>query len=360
MEKSFKNNNFIIAPVMGNFIGAGLQNNNIFDIGSSRNRDNCLAPFVELKSLFLRNGVELNTVDINRSMNAKFEVHLDVQKRVDHNVPSYLILGESPQVFPINGNGKYLEKYRRIFTWRDDLVDGKKFIKIQLPNQFSSIQSAGQKSEKKLCCLIGSNKTLPKKILVDLYSERVRTIRWFESFAPQDFDLFGNDWNFPAAMPGINNRILHKIKKCLSKEGSVYFPSYKGVVASKVETMKNYRFSICYENIRDLPGYITEKIWDCFFAGCVPIYWGASNVTDYIPEDCFIDRRKFVHHADLYEFMVSMTDAEYIAYQERIAIFLSSDKSRSFSAEVFAETIVNTITRDLDLSVYGWISGGAN
>lgn len=30
----------------------------------------------------------------------------------------------------------------------------------------------------------------------------------------------------------------------------------------------------CFENVRDLPGYITEKIFDCFFAEYIPIYWG--------------------------------------------------------------------------------------
>lgn len=43
--------------------------------------------------------------------------------------------------------------------------------------------------------------------------------------------------------------------------------------------------------MRGEKGYITEKIFDCFFPGVIPIYWGAENVTDYIPQDTFIDRR---------------------------------------------------------------------
>jgi hypothetical protein len=113
--------------------------------------------------------------------------------------------------------------------------------------------------------------------------------------------------------------------------------------------MQQYRFSICYENVRDLPGYVTEKIWDSFFAGCVPIYWGASNITSYIPEDCFIDRRKFTSHDELYRFMVSMSESEYITYQERIEAFLVSEKARPFSAEAFSEIIVNTILKDLSI-----------
>ena len=34
-------------------------------------------------------------------------------------------------------------------------------------------------------------------------------------------------------------------------------------------------------------GYITEKIFDSFFAGVVPIYWGAENITDYVPKSLY-------------------------------------------------------------------------
>ena len=29
----------------------------------------------------------------------------------------------------------------------------------------------------------------------ELFSERVRAVRWFEANAPQDFDLMGTDWD---------------------------------------------------------------------------------------------------------------------------------------------------------------------
>jgi hypothetical protein len=46
--------------------------------------------------------------------------------------------------------------------------------------------------------------------------------------------------------------------------------SYKGKIDSKKDTLEKYKFSICYENARDTPGYITEKIFDCFFAANSP------------------------------------------------------------------------------------------
>ncbi len=335
-------------------VGSGFLANDIFDVASSRNRDNCLVPFLELRKFFYENGVELNSIDINREASVQFELHLDVQQTLNRDIPKYVMLYESPQVRPINKSKLHLEKYHRVFTWRDDLVDGQRFVKFNLPNKIIVNSSRGWHGREKLCCLISANKSVPYHTPLELYSERVKTIRWFEQNAPQDFDLFGGGWDAPAAKPGLANRIVRKLKNHLPKgkgKGKVYFPSYRDKVASKLETMQKYRFSICYENVRDLPGYITEKIWDSFFAGCLPVYWGASNITDYIPADCFIDRGKFSNHEELYKFMVAMTEAEFTAYQERIAAFLSSEKARPFSAEAFAETIVNTIVKDLGLAV---------
>ncbi len=45
--------------------------------------------------------------------------------------------------------------------------------------------------------------------------------------------------------------------------------------------------------MKNKPGYITEKIWDSFKARSIPIYWGASNIEEYIPINTFIDFRKF-------------------------------------------------------------------
>ena len=36
------------------------------------------------------------------------------------------------------------------------------------------------------------------------------------------------------------------------------------------------KFNICLEN-SDSEGYVTEKLWQAFLAGCIPVYWGDSN-----------------------------------------------------------------------------------
>lgn len=45
---------------------------------------------------------------------------------------------------------------------------------------------------------------------------------------------------------------------------------------NKREYMKNFRFNICPENV-DAPGYCTEKIFEAFLSGTIPIYHGDRN-----------------------------------------------------------------------------------
>ncbi len=44
----------------------------------------------------------------------------------------------------------------------------------------------------------------------------------------------------------------------------------------KIEYLKQFRFSICPEN-SNAPGYVTEKLFEAFLAGTIPIYWGDNN-----------------------------------------------------------------------------------
>jgi len=61
---------------------------------------------------------------------------------------------------------------------------------------------------------------------------------------------------------------------------------FRGPCDRKRETVRRYRFGIAYENTA-WPGYVTEKIIDCFVAGVVPVYLGAPDVSDYVPPLAF-------------------------------------------------------------------------
>jgi hypothetical protein len=174
---------------------------------------------------------------------------------------------------------------------------------------------------------------------LELYTERIKAIRWFEINHPEDFDLYGIGWDrhyFKGVLAKLNR--FDALTKLLKPK----YPSYKGRIKSK-KVLQKYKFAICYENARDIPGYITEKIFDCFFAGCVPVYWGASNITEHIPDNTFIDKRNFRTYDKLYSYLKNMSDKKYMNYLDAIKSFIKSDKIYPFNAEYFAESIVNEI-----------------
>lgn len=60
----------------------------------------------------------------------------------------------------------------------------------------------------------------------------------------------------------------------------------------KRKLAEQYRFVISFENKVE-QDYVTEKPFDAYTSGAIPIYWGAPNVDDYLPAGSFVDRRKF-------------------------------------------------------------------
>ncbi|OIP99114.1 MAG: hypothetical protein AUK35_09105 [Zetaproteobacteria bacterium CG2_30_46_52] len=316
---------------------------------SEFNPDGLKDKWIQLHERFKELGVALGyDSDINEY--PVFELHLNVHERVKQaDCPAYVILLEDSHVYLPNGDKGLLSHYKKVFTWDDSLVDGDRFVKITFSPRITPAAFASLSDRTLFCCIIAANKSLPAFSENDLYSERVRVIRWFERNAPDDFALYGGGWGHPPRKPGLAGKVLGLLFRILRVQNWVKcFPSWKGKVDVKQDLLQSTKFTFAYENVSDVPGYITEKIFDAFSAGCVPVYWGASNITDYIPEDCFIDARKFADIASIYAFMKGMSDEEYYAYQHAIDSFIKSESIKMFSPACFAHTISDSIIQDIN------------
>lgn len=319
------------------------QKNEIFKPDSRLNRDNCLAFFHELKTAFAAKGYDLQTNDMISTESADVVIYNEMPKNtsaVDKN-KSAVLLFESELIRPDNWDLNNHKKFKYIFTWNDAFVDHKKYIKFNFTDS-SPIKSKTFKEKQKLCVLVSGNKYVshPK----ELYSKRIEAIRWFEKNHPNDLDLYGIGWDLYIFKIPLFSRVLNRFTR-LRKILGTRWALYKGSVDSKAELMQNYKFSICYENAEGISGYITEKIFDSMSAGCVPVYWGAPNIKHYIPEQCFIDKTQFKSYEDLYQYLTSMTEAEYSQRQLAISEYLKSEQHRLFepayNATVIAEELVN-------------------
>lgn len=321
--------------------------NKLFDLDDPiANRDNCLYPFFLLRQKMKKQNINLATADIHLPQDSEIVIYNEMPSTLPSGgaiEKSYLLLFESELIRPDNWALDKHRHFHKIFTWHDEFVDNKKYFKINFAQEIPQNINKDLSNKSKLCTLIAGNKKVSHPL--ELYSKRVEAIRWFEKYHSEDFDLYGIGWDTYRFNGPKIIRALNRIKP-LTKLLASSFPSYKGKVERKKETLEKYKFAICYENARNISGYITEKIFDCLFAGCVPIYWGANNITDYIPKECFIDKRDFASYEELYAFMRNISDDDYLKYLEAIEEFLNSDKIYPFSSDYFAEAIIETIVND--------------
>lgn len=235
------------------------------------------------------------------------------------NYPAHkkiLYTWEPATILERNFDPNVYAEYDIVMTWHDGLVDGKKFRKFNYALQFGMPEKLSSFTAKKLCAFFGANKSSSNQH--ELYSQRFESLMFFEKYAPQDFDFYGPGW--PSQM----------------------FMTYRGYATDKLGQLGLYRFGLAYENMK-ANGYITEKIFDTFSAGSVPVYYGAPNIASYIPSNCFIDRRLFTNDAALYQFLKNMTEEQYEQYIVNIRAFLASQQAQNFSCERYIETFIEAL-----------------
>lgn len=310
-----------------------LQENKIFNTEGIR--DNIYEPILKLKLFFEQKNISFNTVDINDI----YESNYFIFYRLDYKILIQLFtagkLNKSiyiplePEIideFHSVSNFKLISNFfGKILTWNDDAIDNKKIFKCYwvMPCQHKNYKK--EFKDKKLITNISGYKISSKKN--ELYSERLNTITFLEKEFIDQFDLYGLGWD------------------------SKRYPSYKGAIDDKLEVLSNYKFALCYENMANCNGYVTEKIFDCFYANTIPVYWGASNILDYIPKECFIDRRNFDTNEQLMNFVLSIKKNDYEKMILAINNFLISDTYKNYLSSSFANTLHNHVT-SLDTKTY--------
>lgn len=227
---------------------------------------------------------------------------------------------EPPLIETRSNNIFYHQFYSKIFTWNDDLIDNKKYFKVRFPwmDPRPMVQQLSFK-ERKLLVFVGANQQNTQDI--ENYSERKKLIDFFEDKPVGEFEFYGNRW--PSS-----------------------YKNYKGVIglqanrrSNKINIIKRYKFDVCYENCKNINGWVSERIFESFAAGCVPIYWGASNITDYIPQGCYIDRNDFKNNDELYEFIKNMPEDIFLQYIQNINAYLHSDAAKKVSTLFYIQEI---------------------
>ena len=110
-----------------------------------------------------------------------------------------------------------------------------------------------------------------------------------------------------------------------------------------VQKYRPYKFVICFESAKQ-KGYISEKIINSMLSNCIPIYYGADDITEHFNEKCFINANKFKQFDECIELIkkIDKDDKLYIKMLEEA--WLNNNKlSPWFSIGLFVETMKKVI-----------------
>jgi hypothetical protein len=292
--------------------------------------------------------ISLDKVDENESIECLLcfdmpKVNTNYINRVKNIKKKILFICECEAVHPDNFNRNYYKYFDLVFTYKDDQVDNKFFFKYYDGNNNAPIKKKITK-RKKLVCMIAQNKII--NYHKTIFGKRLECIKWFSNNDPKNFDLWGYNWNkrfFPSKYKIF--RVINRVD-FLTRLLSYNFVSYRGEIKPslhfKIKVLQNYKFSIIYENSIDR-GWITEKIFHCFYSGTVPIYLGCPNIQKKIPKNCFIDLRDFKSFDELCIFLKKINNIKFEKYQKNIKSFLSGSKYKKFTSEYNFKRVINKI-----------------
>lgn len=221
------------------------------------------------------NSIPTNFSYVYKQLNGEFDITIlndaNILKYLNNKIPiskGKIIadIHESPN-YSIEQNRVYIEvlknykKFDKIISFNKELehlpnfqlrlpslsVLNKNIHKMEWPKLGDPTLFKIYKKNKSISCISSNKSFLPGHI------KRLEFVNYIQS-TEFDVDLFGVGFN---------------------------------EIEGKIEGLKDYRYSIAIEN--DItPNYITEKIFDCFLSGVIPIYYGAPNLEEYFNMDSIL------------------------------------------------------------------------
>lgn len=322
----------------------------LFDIDDhDLNRDGTLLPFIRLKEHLaaqgvpaftadkLRNGAERRTVnhywslgitDHYRKLAAERDVRLRgfllmepplVRPDLYASLPEITAAFDAVYVHNTVGDGYSLDNVMR-----------HKLRPLFWPQPYDDVLATywdNTQRHNKLVVIAGNHNPGLRK--PELYSERIKAVA--ELSDHQGIDLFGRGW-----------------ERWWSRQ-SLWWPywryrrqimgNYHGACVSKWTVLSAYRFCLCYENM-PMTGYVTEKLFDCLYAGTVPVYWGAPNIASIMPSSAYVDMRRFKTRPEMLDYIQSMSESEWQGMR---------DAGRQFILTRGAELYYNSLIRSISI-----------
>jgi hypothetical protein len=138
---------------------------------------------------------------------------------------------------------------------------------------------------------------LPLYVIYDWHNRMKKEMSWATHIRDEsdlDADKKQKFCSFVVRNPGCvrRNEFFHKLsaRKHVDSGGPLFnnigrvLDYGDAAPKAKNEWLKDYKFNICFEN-STYPGYTTEKLYEAYIGGTIPIYWGSATIeVDFNPK----------------------------------------------------------------------------
>ena len=324
---------------------------------------NFLYSFIHMRDVLAEHGIDLATRDINTPEESFLLFALDNPHMVKaEKKPGQiwcLLVNDPPSWAPESWDDAYHDGFDFVFTYDETKVDDKKYFYYPWAYdteyfEIPDIPSEDDFNSRRLATFVShaiQKFPDPTNAGSSLHL-RYRTIKWYGHNHPDDFRFYGGTFiprHYYFGIRGVKylrmilpEKTYHSIARFFQKDLiKVYGGELKAL--EKFDVVKKFKYYYCYENTVGINGYICEKLYDCFYCGIVPIYWGASNVHELVPYKCFIDGNQFKNDSEVYDFIKAIDYKTWRGYIEEAVTFLKSKEMERFTVKNSIECILEPL-----------------
>jgi len=294
--------------------------NKLFDIDDAYlNRDDCLSPFRRLRDELNARGVQVDTADLlldGKEAGAPCQYYSlgllanyqQLAERQNVHLGGFIIF-EPPVVAPklYRALPQLTAAFERVYvhnTTGDGYslkgVDQSRLRQLYWPQPYRNVlTSYWENTDRQNRIVVINGNHIPRSFRGELYSRRIETMAALARSGA--VDLYGRGWDKWWSLRSMWPPYWRNYKTLMS--------IYRGACESKYEVLSRYRFSLCFENMT-MRGYVTEKIFDCLYAGAIPLYLGAPDIGELIPAEAYVDCRRFASWEQMWHEVSRMSEDE--------------------------------------------------
>lgn len=216
---------------------------------------------------------------------------------------------------------EFYERYMAVIS--DYILEDSPAVYCAIPMEFDLMKTYFLKPKPNFICFIAKNKSFGIWL-----NSLVPSLRKYKKYNNMRYRI-GMDLMFCHTLDGYHSYGKGWDKSC-----------YQGKLPNhgNFDVMASHRFTLGIEN-SSINGYVCEKIIYPMLCGSIPVYYGAPNIYDYVPGDCFINLRNFKND-DICKYLSSMTNINQVKILQNIKRYITSNESFAFSSVHYAETLI--------------------